>query len=207
MKDKLQMILFVLVLGAVLTTALVTVDAITKPYIIANRLKKLQKSVLDVASVEYTEENREEVFAESIQAKLFPDRLQPKDAAEDKKFKYYVTSNNQIIFEFKGNGLQGEIHGAIALMDDLDTIKGITIIKQEETPGLGGRIGETEFLGQFKNKKLFPELRIVRQGKASGINEVDGITGATLSCNALQEMLNSESKKYIPAIKGTSDGS
>ncbi|MBW8035109.1 MAG: FMN-binding protein [Planctomycetes bacterium] len=201
MKDKLQMILFVLVMGAILTTALVTIDAITEPYIKANQLKKLQMSVLGVAGIEYTEENREQVFAESIETKPFPDYLQPKDADEDKKLKFYVTSDNQIIFEFKGNGLQGEIHGAIALMDDLDTIKGITIIKQEETPGLGGRIGEAEFLNQFKNKKLFPELKITRQGKASGINEVDGITGATLSCNALEEVLNSESQKYIPAIK------
>jgi Na+-transporting NADH:ubiquinone oxidoreductase subunit C len=203
MKEKLQMILFVLVLGAVLTTALVTVDAVTEPYIKANRIKKLQESVLAIAGIEYTEETREQVFAESIEAKDFPDALQPKGATEEDKARYYITSDKQIIFEFHGNGLQGEIHGAIALMDDLETIRGITIIKQEETPGLGGRIGEAEFLDQFKNKKLFPELRIVREGKAIGINEVDGITGATLSCDALQEILNSESKKYIPAIKET----
>lgn len=207
MREKLQMILFVLVLGAVLTTALVTVDAVTEPYIKTNKVRKLQESVLGVANIEYTEENREQVFAESIEAKLFPDDLQPEGVKEDEKVRYYVTSDKQIIFEFHGNGLQGEIHGAISLMDDLETIRGITIIKQEETPGLGGRIVEAEFLDRFKNKKLFPELRIVREGKAIGINEVDGITGATLSCDALQEMLNSESKKYIPAIKGTSDGS
>lgn len=203
MKEKLQMILFVLVLGAVLTTALVTVDAVTEPYIKANRVKKLQKSVLAVAGIEYTEETREQVFSESIEAKDFPDALQPKGATEEDKARYYITSDKQIIFEFHGNGLQGEIHGAIALMDDLETIRGITIIKQEETPGLGGRIGEAEFLDRFKNKKLFPELRIVREGKAIGVNEVDGITGATLSCDALQDILNSESKKYIPAIKET----
>ena len=74
--------------------------------------------------------------------------------------------------------------------------------KQAETPGLGGRISEAEFLSGFENKKLFPELLIVGEGKSSGINEVDGITGATLSCDALEEMINSESQKYIPAIKG-----
>lgn len=201
MKDKLQMILFVLVMGAVLTTALVIVDKITEPYIRANRLKKLQESVLGVANIEYKEENREQVFAESIEEKLFPENLQPKDAAEDKKLKYYVTATNQIVFEFHGNGVQGPIHGAMALMDDLNTIKAIMIIKQGETPGLGGRIAEAKFLDRFKNKKLFPELRIAREGKASGINEVDGITGATFSCDALQDVLNNESQKYIPAIK------
>ena len=139
----------------------------------------------------------------SCLVKVFPDELQADGVKEDEKARYYVTSDKQIIFEFHGNGLQGPIHGAISLMADMETIKGMTIIKQEETPGLGGRIGEAEFLERFKNKKLFPELSIVREGKASGINEVDGITGATLSCDALQDMLNSESKKYIPAIKGT----
>ena len=202
MREKLQMILFVLVLGAVLTTALVSVDAFTKPYIEANEKRKLQESVLAVANIEYTEDTREQVFAESIEEKLFPDELQPKDAKEEEKVRYYITSDKQVIFEFRGSGLQEEIRGAIALMDDLDTIRGITIIKQAETPGLGGRISEAEFLSGFENKKLFPELLIVGEGKSSGINEVDGITGATLSCDALEEMINSESQKYIPAIKG-----
>ncbi len=201
MKDKIKMILFVLFLGAILTTALVSVDAITSPYIAANQKKKLQESVLDAAGIEYTKENREQVFAESIEAKFFPENLQPEDATEDKKLKYYVTVSNQVVFEFHGNGLQGPVHGAIALMDDLETIKAITIIKQDETPGLGGRIAEAEFLNTFKNKKISPELRIVGEGKSSGVNEVDGITGATLSCNALQDIINSESQKYIPAIK------
>lgn len=201
MKEKLQMILFVLVLGAILTSALVTVDAITEPFIKANRIKKLQESILGVAGIDYTKETRKQVFDDSIETKLFPDKLQPKDAKEEDKARYYVvTSDKQIIFEFHGNGLQGPVYGAIALMEDLETIKGMTIIKQEETPGLGGRIAEAEFLDRFKNKKLLPELRIVREGKAKGVNKVDGITGATLSCNALQEMLNSESKKYLPAI-------
>ncbi len=50
-------------------------------------------------------------------------------------------------------------------------------------------------------KKIFPELRITRAGKAKGENEVDGLTGATLSCNAFEEILNSESRKYLAAIK------
>jgi len=36
---------------------------------------------------------------------------------------------------------------------------------------------------------------------ASGENEVDGMTGATLSCNAFEEILNSELPKYIRAIR------
>lgn len=202
MKDKIKMIVFVLVLGAALTSVLVTVDAITAPYIARNKIKKVQESVLTAAGIDYTEETRESVFSSEVQERLFPDELQKEDAKDDEKKKYYVMSDGKVVFEFHGSGLQGPVHGAIALDKDLETIKGITIIHQEETPGLGGRIAEAEFLNRFRNKKLFPVFRIRRPGKASGVNEIDGISGATLSCMALEDMLNKEYKKYVPAIKG-----
>ena len=76
-----------------------------------------------------------------------------------------------------------------------------SIIRQEETPGLGGRIAESDFLGRFETKEVFPRLIIQSPGKASGNNEIDGITGATLSCKAFEEILNSEIKKYVSIIK------
>lgn len=189
MKDKLQMILFVLVMGAILTTALVTVDAITEPFIKKNKIKKLYASILKAADISYAPDKLEAVFAQEIAEKTVGEK------------RHYVTTEGVTIVEFEGSGLWGPIYGAIALLDDLETIKGITIIHQEETPGLGGRIGDAEFLNTFKNKKIFPELKILAPGKASGINEVDGMTGATLSCNAFRDVLNSEIQKYIPAIK------
>jgi Na+-transporting NADH:ubiquinone oxidoreductase subunit C len=97
--------------------------------------------------------------------------------------------------------LWGPIHGIVALLADLKTIKGITIIHQEETPGLGGRIAETDFLDKFKAKKVFPRLIIQPPGKAVAENEVDGITGATLSCKAFEAILNSEIEKYVSVIR------
>ena len=88
----------------------------------------------------------------------------------------------------------------IAIKPDLKTIKGITIIHQAETPGLGGRIAEPEFLDRFKGKDVFPSLMIERPGKANKNNEVDGITGATLSGKAFERILNREIKKYVPAL-------
>lgn len=194
MKDKIQMIVFVLVLGALLTSALVSVDAFTKPFIEANMAKKLQTSVLSAAGIEYTEDTLDKIFSENIKEVAYPESLQSDGA-------FYVTGAGEVIFAFTGSGLQDQVSGAICMNPDLETIRGITIVSQKETPGLGGRIKDDEFLNQFKGKKVFPKLKIQSPGKASGDNEVDGISGATLSCNALEAMLNSESKKYIPAIK------
>ena len=201
MREKIKMIVFVLVLGSVLTAALVSVDAFTEPYIKANMRKKLQRSILGAADIAFTEETLEDIFSTKITATAFPDEIQEENAPEDEKKKFYVTAAGEFIFEYRGSGLQGEIYGAIAFKPDLATIKGVTIVKQEETPGLGGRIGEQQFLNRFMGRKIFPELRITKAGKAKGENEVDGLTGATLSCNAFEKILNSESRKYIAAIK------
>ncbi len=201
MKEKVRMVVFVLALGSVLTAALVSVDAFTDPYIKANTRKKLQESILKAAEITLGENTLEEVFSREIEERVFPESLQVKGAKEEDKKKFYVTRGGEYIFEYRGSGLQDEIYGAIAFKPDLKTIKGVTIVSQKETPGLGGRIGEQEFLDRFRNRKIFPELRITGAGKAKGENEVDGLTGATLSCNAFEELLNSESHKYIKAIE------
>ncbi|MBE0536612.1 MAG: FMN-binding protein [Phycisphaerae bacterium] len=201
MMDKVKMIAFVLVLGAVLTTALVSVDAFTAPFIKANQAKRLQQSILKAAEIEFTEASLEQVYSEKITAKAYPDAMQTAGVAEENKKKFYLTQTGDVIFEYRGSGLQDEIYGVIAFEPDVETIKGITIVSQKETPGLGGRIAESEFLEQFKGKKFFPQFRIRPPGKASGINEIDGLTGATLSCNALEALLNKETNTYIPAIK------
>ena len=201
MREKITMIVFVLVLGSVLTAALVIVDDFTAPYIKANTRRKLQESILEAGGISYEGKDPNTVFAAEIEAIAFPEQVQGEDATEDEKKKFYRTTGGEYIFEYRGSGLQGEIYGAIAFNPDLETIKGVTIVKQEETPGLGGRIAEQQFLNRFMSRKIFPELRITKAGNAKGENEVDGLTGATLSCNAFEKMLNSESRKYIAAIK------
>jgi Na+-transporting NADH:ubiquinone oxidoreductase subunit C len=201
MIDRFKMIAFVLVLGAVLTTALVSVNAFTLPYIMANQKKKLQESVLKAAEIEFTKADMEQAFSEQIKPVAYPDALQPAGVTEETRRHFYLTHAGEIIFEYRGSGLQDEIYGVIAFEPDLETIKGITIVRQRETPGLGGRIKEKQFLDRFKNKKVVPVFRIKPPGKASGDSEIDGMTGATLTCNALETLLNKEVKKYIPAIK------
>jgi Na+-transporting NADH:ubiquinone oxidoreductase subunit C len=185
MNEKVKMIVFVLVLGSVLTTALVSVNALTKPLVDKNRERKLHKSVLDAFGIEFTKDRIDQVFEANVETRT----------RDDKDF--YVTRNGEVAFVISGSGVWGPIEGAFAVMPDLKTIKGITIIHQKETPGLGGRIAEAEFLDRFKNKKILPELLILPPGKASGENQVDGITGATLSCKAFEEILNMEAKKYL----------
>lgn len=187
MKERIWMVVFILAVGSAFAIALVAVNSITEPIIAKNKELKVKANVLTALSIDSTKDKIEEVFSENIQIKKVADQT------------FYLAKNGQVAFEFAGGGVWGPINGIIALLPDLETIKGITIIHQEETPGLGGRIGDPEYLDKFKGKKIVPELRVVKEPK--GKNEVDAITGATLSCEALEEIINSQTEKYIPLLK------
>ncbi|MFH1006134.1 MAG: FMN-binding protein [Candidatus Latescibacterota bacterium] len=189
MKEKIKLIVFVIVLGSILTTALVAVDDYTAPIIEANMLIKTRMSVLEALNIPYTPESVNETFTRYVKTEV----------KQGKSF--YVSSTGAIAFEFSGSALWGPLHGVVALLADLETIQGLIIIRQEETPGLGGRIADREFLDLFKDKRIVPRISILAPGKASAANEVDGITGATLSCNAFAEILNNQLGKYIPLAR------
>ena len=192
MKSKLSMILFVLILGSTLTTALVSVDYVTKGPIARNKAEKLQKSVLSAFGIPYTKE--------SIISELFPENIKTHELNEEEIY-YEAKSSGDIAFEINGMGLWGPIKGIVALDENLQKIQGFSIIHQEETPGLGGRIAEPEFLTRFKGINITEGLRIQSPGKVQADNEVHGITGATLSCKALEEILNDEIKSYVAKIE------
>jgi Na+-transporting NADH:ubiquinone oxidoreductase subunit C len=193
MKSKISMILFVLILGSSLTTALVTVDKFTREPIARNKAKKLQKGILSSLSIEYGENDPNEIFFANVET------ITTK-GDNPKKF-YRSKISGDIAFEISGTGVQGQIDATIALSPDLKRIRGLSIVAQKETPGLGSRIGEAEFLNRFKDKIITNGLAILAPGKAAADNEVDGISGATLSCNAFEDILNNEIKRYVPMIK------
>lgn len=188
MKEKIWMVAFVLILGSVWTTALIGVDKLTFPIIQEHEREKLRISVLDALSIPYEEKDTEQVFNANV------------ESVEKGKKKIYRSKKGDIAFRISGNGVQGPISGVVAMQPDLKTIKGITIVHQEETPGLGDRVFEKETLDRFKGKKIEPQLLILSPGKAKKENEIDGVTGATLTGKAFEKILNSQIREYIALI-------
>ncbi len=82
-----------------------------------------------------------------------------------------------------GQGYGGRIDAILALRGDMNTIAGIAVTGHSETPGLGGRIAERSWQASFPGTLVRDEAGEVRfrvaRGPASGVHEVDGITGAT----------------------------
>ena len=81
----------------------------------------------------------------------------------------------------------------LALRGDTNTIAGLTILDQSETPGLGARITETSWQAEFPGTRLRDDTGALRfevaRGSAATDFEVDGITGATRTSNAITRMI------------------
>jgi len=100
-------------------------------------------------------------------------------------------------------GLGGPITAILAADPPAERILGFEILEQQETPGLGGRIGEAWFTEQFKGEKVSAAGRvIVAQGTGKGDpdpenSRVDAVTGASRTSDFVQILV----AKALAAVK------
>lgn len=131
----------------------------------------------------------------------------------------YSEGGNEVtayILPVYGAGLWDDIWGYIALENDLETIKGVVFDHASETPGLGARITSIEVQERFTGKKIYDDLgelvgiRMVKgeTGEPSiyGDNEVDGLSGATITANGVNKMISNYLQYYQPYLKKVSEG-
>lgn len=119
-----------------------------------------------------------------------------------------------IAFMAVGSGFQGELRIMVGLSPDLTQLTGIKVLEQIETPGLGTKIVVDPsnkqdpfwFPAQFKGVHVAPEIIALKNAKPSTNNEVQGITGATISSKAVTRILN-ERIADVQAILAANDGS
>lgn len=190
MKDKIMMIVFVLILGTILATTLVGVDTFTQPMISKNEKIKELSTILNTFNIEYTNETIEKVFTDNI------------ETIEFTEMSVYKVSTGETAFPFEGSGFQGPIIGIVVMDADGSTIQAVGIKSQVETPGLGSRITEKQFLDSFIGKQFDPDLILVGAGKSAKNTDIDGITGATMSSIALIKVINDDYKTFISSSKG-----
>lgn len=152
-----------------------------------------------VAAMGYDDGQAEDIEMKKEKKKADEDRVFPvfTYTGEDGK-KFYIVS-------VRGNGLWDEIWGNIAISEDLTTIGGASFDHQGETPGLGAEIKDNAgFRKMFEGKKLFSEdgeytSVLVRKGGAKNDrNEVDGISGATITADGVTDMLYKGINYYRP---------
>jgi Na+-transporting NADH:ubiquinone oxidoreductase subunit C len=155
----------------------------------------------------------------NLQGQEIPDKKA--DELDEKKDKdllplYYAHQNGDItayILPISGKGLWSTVYGYLALESDGFTVKGITFYKHGETPGLGGEIDKDWFKDNFKGKKITsPDGQLISvtivKGKVAervapeeAYHYVDGISGATLTGNGINQFLKTDLIRYEPYLK------
>jgi len=93
------------------------------------------------------------------------------------------------VVQTAGQGYADKIEMLIGLDPMIEKITGIFVLDQKETPGLGNKIVTDEWRSQFLAKSTAQPLATVK-GKASAGNEIDAITGATISSKAVTDIIN-----------------
>ena len=147
---------------------------------------------------------------ESVEEKVFAALQDVKGSREAGKFPLFKAKDGSVVVPLYGKGLWGPIWGYIALDKDMNTVKGIVLDHQGETPGLGAEIATDKHQAMYKGKSIFQGEDLVgvtlKKGGAGkdNLHEVDAITGGTKTSDGVSAMIKDclESyKPYFTAVK------
>lgn len=171
MKEMVRYGLILSLICALASTSLAVVNSITKVRIIA------QAEAEEEASLK-------EVLPEAT-------HFEPVKSGND--IIYYKAHNKDgkfigVAFKASAKGYSSIIETMAGLALD-GNITAIKILNHNETPGLGARIADSSFTGQFANKNI------------RGLNEVQVITGATISSKAVIDSVSKKAQEIKELIK------
>ena len=91
---------------------------------------------------------------------------------------------------YEGNGFQGKIRLMVGIKNNLKELVGMQVLEQTETPGLGTKVTEDPFTNQFVKLIAEPDVAWVKGAPPTNSNEIQTITGATISSKAIVNIVN-----------------
>ena len=178
MKNTIRMISVLTIVGLISGAALSFMYKYAHPLILDNQENRTEKAIF----------------------KIFPDaKSYDKETMEKGEILFKMKNKNGSFLGYaflaEGNGYQGTVKLMAGIAPDLETLVGIEVLESQETPGLGQEITTDEFKKQFKGLKALPEIAYVKNAKPENPNEIEAITGATVSSGAVVSILNKKIKE------------
>lgn len=116
-------------------------------------------------------------------------RFEPVNSGEEIIYYKALDKEGKLIgvaFKASGKGYSSTIDTMVGMLED-GTITTIKILAQNETPGLGTQVAESDFTGQFKDNK--------------DLSNIQAITGATKSSKAVIDSVQKKSEEIKALIK------
>ncbi len=186
--------------------------------------KKFEPKIVDLESGDYVDSIPPEAFDQRKASKdpaLGVEIPSEKDIAKiGRKSKYakvYLVKEEgkvkAVIIPVSGYGLWSTMHGYMALEHDGQTVIGLNLFDQAETPGLGGEVVNPKWKALWKGKKVYkeaseegtdfmkkhhtevgePVLSLVKgsvdPSRPGAQHQVDGLAGATLTSNGVNNLI------------------
>jgi electron transport complex protein RnfG len=101
----------------------------------------------------------------------------------------------------EGPGFQDIIGLLYGYLPDKRVIVGMEVLESRETPGLGDKIyKDADFIANFFELAIDPTIVMVKKGRKSAPNEVDAISGATISSKAVVRIINESNEKWLEKL-------
>ena len=190
-KRRVFPVVFMLAITLVFISITTVIYTYTKDQIALNERLRLKQAVLYSAGVPLPD-NPVEI------ERIYDERVnEVKDDTGLVKYFAVKSPDSQYVQSYvvlrTGAGLWGEITAAVGFNKELTNFTGLEVLAQNETPGLGGRIGEAWFKEQFQGKR--PPLTTVPEGDPTGDDQFQAITGASYSTAAIKDIMN-KSQEY-----------
>ncbi|MFW6368210.1 MAG: FMN-binding protein [Spirochaetota bacterium] len=114
-----------------------------------------------------------------------------------------------VALEGSSMGYEDTVRVMYGYSPDEQKIIGFTVVESSETPGLGDEIGSDSFQEQFADlevplssdkKELDTEVSIVDAGSDPGPAEIEAISGATVSSQAVADGIQESASTYLPLV-------
>lgn len=216
--------LYSVVLVVIVAALLSIVSLSLQPRQNENRENEKRQNILSSIQISSTADNSAELFnkyikeqfivnakGERIEGKAFGVDIakEYKKAVGERKFPVFVAEiegATKYILPIYGAGLWGAIWGYISLDDNKDSVYGTFFDHASETPGLGAEITSERFNTQFRQKQIFSgerlvSIEVVKGGGATGNNQVDAISGGTITSRGVESMIKNYLTYYEPFLK------
>ena len=184
--SSLRLVLTLAIAGLVSGMAIIGIYEATLPTITENKARELREAVFKVLP-----------GVSQMQALVYrDDELIVVEAADKDEPVIYGGYDEQGDFvgyamPAAGPGFQDTIAILYGYNPAEKIVVGMEVLESRETPGLGDKIyKDAVFVGGFSSLSVEPEIVAVKKGTKSQPNEIDAITGATISSKAVVRIIN-----------------
>lgn len=140
-----------------------------------------------------SEQNAKETMNKLLAAESFEESVYGEN-----EFTYYVgLSSDQMvgyIFTTSAKGYGGEVSVMTAVNTEGKVLEVAILDATNETPGLGQNVTNENFYSQYKDKTVGVEVK--KNGANPENNEINAVTGATISSKAVTAAVNDALSKF-----------